>query len=461
MNFKACVLLGLLVVVSTSSVTPIEKVLTMMGEMVVKAEAEKKEEAVKFSAFSQWCTDQTRIKTDEINRANMKIEELEATIAKAAAHIRALTDRINELEEDVGRWTKDSKSAADVRDKEAADFRATVQAYSESLDALDRAITVLKAQAADRPQAELLQSLVQVRSLRLVPPAAKSALTTFLQQPDTAAESMPDDQLFIKAPEAAAYSFQSGGVVEMLEKLEDQVATQKMQLEEEELKAQHAFEQITQWLADSIENAEHEVAKKKVERGETEQAKAEAEGELAQTTADRDEDQTYLDDMTALCAQKKADFESRQQLRSEELDAIKKAIEIISSQTVAGAGEKHLPTLVQASLAQLRSGEKSPLQARIAAFLAERAQTTGSRLLTLVSQRVAEDPFKKVKKMIKDLVVKLMEEATAEAEHKGWCDTELTTNKQTRDSKTEDVNKPTAEAEHKGWCDTELTTNKQ
>merc|ERR1719388_490985 len=32
-----------------------------------------------------------------------------------------------------------------------------------------------------------------------------------------------------------------------------------------------------------------------------------------------------------------------------------------------------------------------------------------------------------------------MEEAAAETEHKGWCDTELTTNKQTRDDKTEEV----------------------
>merc|ERR1719326_2350938 len=41
--------------------------------------------------------------------------------------------------------------------------------------------------------------------------------------------------------------------------------------------------------------------------------------------------------------------------------------------------------------------------------------------------------------MIKDLIVKLMEEATAETEHKGWCDTEVTTNTQRRNSLTEDI----------------------
>jgi cell division septum initiation protein DivIVA len=49
------------------------------------------------------------------------------------------------------------------------------------------------------------------------------------------------------------------------------------------------------------------------------------------------------------------------------------------------------------------------------------------------------DPFAKVKKMIKDLIVKLMEEANEEAEHKGWCDTELSTNEHTRKEKTEAV----------------------
>merc|ERR1719265_3118937 len=65
----------------------------------------------------------------------------------------------------------------------------------------------------------------------------------------------------------------------------------------------------------------------------------------------------------------------------------------------------------------------------------------------MVSQQIQSSPFTKVKRMIKDLIVKLMEEATAEAEHKGWCDTELTTNKQSRDKHTEDVNNLTTEIE--------------
>jgi len=60
-------------------------------------------------------------------------------------------------------------------------------------------------------------------------------------------------------------------------------------------------------------------------------------------------------------------------------------------------------------------------------------------VLSALSVRVADDPFAKVKKMIKDLIVRLMEEANEEAEHKGWCDTELATNEQTRKEKTEAV----------------------
>jgi len=59
--------------------------------------------------------------------------------------------------------------------------------------------------------------------------------------------------------------------------------------------------------------------------------------------------------------------------------------------------------------------------------------------LALIAAHAAEDPFAKIKSMIKDLIVKLMEEANAEADHKGFCDAELATNKQTREIKSAEV----------------------
>merc|ERR1719160_2318925 len=144
----------------------------------------------------------------------------------------------------------------------------------------------------------------------------------------------------------------------------------------------------------------------------------------------------------AECAQKAADFEARQQLRAEEIEAIQKAIDIISSSAVSGAAKKHLPTLIQIkspSMAQLRSSSSNPAQVEVAQFLQDRARELNSRVLSVLAERVEKDPFKKVKKMIKDMIDKLMEEAGAEASHKGWCDKELATNEHTRKEKTDAV----------------------
>jgi len=427
-----CLCLFAAAVAEKAKVTPIQKVLTLMGELKAKGVKEKNEEEVRFSAFSTWCDNNKRTKTDEIQAGESKMEKLEAQIEKAGVLIKKLTERIQELDEDVARWNKDQKSASDVRSKEKADYQATFTDYSESIAAVEQALSVLKKQDYDRTQA----SLLQVSRLRLVTRRSKTILDAFLQG------QLPssDEGLDVSAPEANAYENQSGGVIDMLAKLQDQFSGEKRKLEKDELGAQQAYEQIMQQLADDVENGQFEIDKKTKVRAQTEEQKAGLEGDLAQTTTDRDEDQKYLDDTVALCTQKTADFEARQKLRGEELEAVSKAMEIIGSQAVAGAGDKHLPALAQTSFAQLRSKASNPLQGQIVLFLNQQAQKTGSRLLAEMALQAQANPFGKVKKMIKDLIVKLMEEATSETEHKGWCDTELTTNKQMRDKKTNEVN---------------------
>merc|ERR1719160_1592708 len=122
-----------------------------------------------------------------------------------------------------------------------------------------------------------------------------------------------------------------------------------------------------------------------------------------------EDDKKYLEDLTATCEQKASDFESRQQLRAEEIVAIEKAIEILSSEAVSGNAEKHLPGLLQTkknSFAQLRANDHSPTQDRVAQYLRDQASELNSRVLSALAVRVQEDPFKKVKKLIKDLITR-------------------------------------------------------
>merc|ERR1719199_1605910 len=332
------------------------------------------------------------------------------------------------------------KEATAVREKEHDDFQVEHKDYSESLDALDRAIVVLKKKDFDREQASSL--LQQVSLLARVPEKARRTIAAFLA---TDVE-IRQDPLSVSAPEAAAYEFQSGGVVDMLENLKEKFEDELRDLEKEEMNAEHAYELMSVDLKASIKQADGEMNAKAKIKSEKEEAAAEAKGDLSDTTAAHKEDSTYLSELGAQCTQKSADFESRQQLRAEELEAIQKAIEILSS-GVAGRSEKYGVALVQgkakapamALRATVVKGQ-TPGQRSVAAFLQGRAKQLGSRILAMVAQKVNDDPFAKVKKMIDGMITKLLAEANEEADHKGWCDTEMGTNKNTRDKKTGELN---------------------
>jgi len=443
MALRIC-LLSLLLVAPATSVTPIEKVIQMLTEMKETGIKEKQDEEVAMSKFSTWCGNTQSFKTTAIKKAEAALTQLAADIEKAASDAAAAGKAIEGLDADIFQYEADKKEATEVRAKEHADFEALHADYSESIDAIERAIDVIKA----GPQGQV--SLVQIAQLPKLPAKAKEVITAFLQrdsQPMSAL--MQDAQEMIAAPEAAAFEGSSGGILQMISDLEAKFNDERDDLEKKEAEERHTFDMLAQELTDQIEGAVRERKVQASTKGKKESEKASAEGDSADTAAVKASDEKYLADITATCQQKTADFAKRQELRTGELAAIEQAIEIMSSEAVAGSGAKHLPTLVQksTSLAQLRSNTMSPQQKAVASFLQNKAKQTNSRILSLIAVKVAEDPFKKVSKMIKDMIIKLTEEATEEAEHKGFCDTELTTNKQTRDFKTEQSAELNAEIE--------------
>merc|ERR1740117_457550 len=123
------------------------------------------------------------------------------------------------------------------------------------------------------------------------------------------------------------------------------------------MNAKHAFDMLMQDLKAQVAQASTDRGEKAVAKAKTMQAKADNTGDLQDTTTSKAADEKYLADLTSTCGTKASDFESRQQLRAEEITAVEKAIEILGSGAVAGNAAKHLPGLLQvkkSSLAQLR-----------------------------------------------------------------------------------------------------------
>merc|ERR1719293_561792 len=155
---------------SDAGVTPVQKVIQLMQGMLEKGKKEKHDEQVQFAAYKQFCDDTSVEKKRAIAEANEKIDMLKADIQKYTADAAQLTKEIAELDEDISIWEGDIKAATKVREIEKADYDATHKDYSESVDALQRAIAVLKKQAHDRKQASLVQ-VSSLKSLNLIPPA--------------------------------------------------------------------------------------------------------------------------------------------------------------------------------------------------------------------------------------------------------------------------------------------------
>merc|ERR1719214_518217 len=99
-------------------VTPIQKVIEMLGEMAAKGKKEKNIEEVEFSKFKTWCEDVISDKTKDIAEAAAAIEQLNADILKAESDAKVLGEEIDAHTADVASYEKELADATAIREQE-------------------------------------------------------------------------------------------------------------------------------------------------------------------------------------------------------------------------------------------------------------------------------------------------------------------------------------------------------
>jgi len=321
-----------------------------------------------------------------------------------------------------------------VRGKEHAEYVKVSTDYAESVDALERAIQTLTVQAYNRPQAEML-----LQQMAKTTPGMTRVLAAFFQE-----KERQDG-----APAVAAYDFQSSSIIELLEGILKKFKGELADVEEDESNQAHYYDLEIIHLSDTIAKSLSDREEKAAIKSKTAADSAKAQGHLADTKKELESDKGIKAEIEATYQAKSSTYAENQKIRKEELEALDKAVEIISDPSVAGSYKEHI-NLVEfssgkVSLLQMQSSKRrAALRERAADYLQKRAQALNSKVLSSFATLVASNPFAKVIDMIENLIQHLKEEANAEATHKQWCDEQLKENKLKRNEKTTKFDELTA-----------------
>jgi len=416
------------VAVQASEVTPIEKILSMIGELETKIMGEGTEAQKVYDEFSEYCEDRSRELQFEIKTGKAEVKDLEAAIAKEEATAQTLTAKIEELASGISVDEADLKAATEIREKEKAAFLAEEKELTEVIDTLERAIGILEKEMSKAGSAALLQNaktVAQTLSVMVTATSLSTAdasrLSAFLQNSEDSEE--------MGAPAAATYEGHSDGIIGTLQDLFEKAETQLEEARKTETKSVQAYEMLASSLKDEIKFANKDMSKAKSDLATSGEKKATAEGDLSVTSKDLAEDIKALADLHHECMTGAEDFEAETKSRGEELKALATAKKVIVEATSGAADQSY--SFVQTAARKI-SSRADLANYEAVRFVRDLAKKTSAPALAQLATRMAQamrsgarDPFAKVKGLIKDMIEKLLKEAEEDATEKAFCDKEM------------------------------------
>merc|ERR1719387_843101 len=136
--------------------------------------------------------------------------------------------------------------------------------------------------------------------------------------------------------------------------------------EKKEEKAQYEYEMLKDNLRQDIHLAEHELESQKTRKAEDSETKATAEGDLAVTSTDLENDIKALEELHSECMTHANDFEVATKDRAEELKALATAKKIIVEATAGAQSISY--GLDQLSFARLKTSVRLSSHSDLVSF---------------------------------------------------------------------------------------------
>merc|ERR1719235_836591 len=338
---------------NANAVSPIEKVITLLEDLIKTVKEEAKEEAKVYDEFACFCKDNTKKKSDAIQEGQTTIDEESATIAENVAGLAEKETELAGFIKQIETLTREMAEARAQREKEAAEAAKVIADLEFACESLAKAIEALE---ASKPT-ELVEvkrtirrslALAEVLGLDLGP-KRKRAINALLQvdQPE--------------APEGD-YEFHSQGIIDILKDLDVKFNEDREEKIAEEEKAKKAHEELMAEKEEAKATAEEGRDKAKEAIADHKAKIAEAKQSLTDAEAALKDDQLYLKDLTERCELKANEWDQRSTSRADELTALNAALKVIKGGAAENEAaralliqQNNVPATVATSTAKLIS----------------------------------------------------------------------------------------------------------
>merc|ERR1719174_3119058 len=221
-----------------------------------------------------------------------------------------------------------------------------------------------------------------------------------------------------------SYAPQSGQIFGILKQMKETFETNLSESQKAEMAAQKAYEELKVALEAEITAAQDLKDKKTQELASTDEKLAQAKEDIEDTRNSLAADEQFLMMLKEKCQMTDQEWEERQKTRQLEMEAVSKALAILSSDD---AHDTFTRTFNPEFL-QMESSSQKSLRSQAEQLLKTVAQKVNSPRLSAIAVRCRLDAFTRVKKAIDDMIAQLLKEKEDEIKHKDFCVDDFNTN---------------------------------
>mmetsp|Transcript_118932 Transcript_118932/g.210317 ORF Transcript_118932/g.210317 Transcript_118932/m.210317 type:complete len:689 (+) Transcript_118932:77-2143(+) len=399
---------------------PVTKVLTLLKDMLKQLEKESAEDQEIYDELACWCKTNDKGKAEAISDAEDKIDILSDQISELTATSARLTNEIENLEKEIAANEAALAKATSVREKQLAAFTEEEKDLLESISSLSEALNVLSKHNA----ASFMQ--VQHKSMRDVgvslqkmmkkhAPLLSGVLTRKERRAIASFVQAPQDYFDATPTFKQSYGAQSGEIFGVLGQLKESFEGDLASSQKDEETDQASYEGLKKAKTKEIESGMAMVDDKKDQLAETDEKNSAQKQDLEDTENALSADSKFLATLKQKCSQTDLEYEERLKTRRLEIEAVSKALVVLSGDDALDLQSRTF------SFTQKASSAHSSRQAKASAFLTTVAKRLNNPRLATLAVRVRLDAFTKVKKAIDGMIVKLLEEKEAEIKKKDFC----------------------------------------